>query len=135
MASETLIGSGTTTLPGAAVSVIDKFLSDSNSSTTIVADAGNGSKIVVSSGGNGDINIAITPPTTASTGSLSEGAGKTLSYQLSANLGLASKSVDATDTTVAKTYVNSIIDKYIPPTTTVQVVVDQKASLIDSLNK
>lgn len=138
MASDSLISStgATTTLSGAAISVLDKFLSDNNAASQIVADAGNGSKIVVSSGANGDINIAITPPTEASTGSLSDGAGKTLNYQLSANLGLASKSVDATDTGSAKTYVQNIIDKYIPPTTQVDTPAGvQKQSLVDSLNQ
>jgi hypothetical protein len=135
MASESLLGAGGTTLPSTAVKVLDKFLTDSIPSSKIVADAGNGSSIIVSSGSKGDINIVITPPTTGNSGSLSEGAGKTLNFQLTPNTGLVSKSTNATDTGVASNYVASILDNYIPPSGATPLATAQKASLIGALQQ
>lgn len=136
MASESQLGSSGTTLGTSAKSVLDKFLTDSITTSLVTSNAGNGSTVAVSSGSKGDVNIAITPPTTATQGSVTDGGGKVLNFQLPANTGLVSKSVDTSSSTAAADYVKSIVDKYIPDSSaTSPAATAQKATVIAALTK
>ncbi|MES2606877.1 MAG: hypothetical protein V4603_18255 [Pseudomonadota bacterium] len=134
MASESILGTISVTLPSTATNLLDKFLTDTNSASLKQSNAGNGATVIVSSGGNGDVNIAITPPSRATLGSLSDGAGKTLDFQLPANTGLVSKSTEATTKSAAQDYIESILDKYIPDNST-GIVAAQKAALVSAVAK
>ncbi len=124
------------TLSSFAVQTLDKFLTDSITTSLITQNAGNGSAVVVSSGSKGDINIAITPPDVASQGSLSEGTGKTLEFQLPANTGLVSKNVDlSTSGNAAKDYVTGVVEKYLPTNITDPALIAQKNTIIAALTK
>ncbi|MES2606878.1 MAG: hypothetical protein V4603_18260 [Pseudomonadota bacterium] len=134
MASESILGTINVTLPPQATNLLDKYLSDTNSASLKQSNAGNGATVIVSSGGNGDVNIAITPPNKTTSGSLSDGNGKNLEFQLPANLGLVSKSTDANSKGNARDYVDSVLDKYIPDNAS-GAVAAQKQAIIDALTK
>lgn len=134
MAAESLLGTHVVNIPSQAAKVlIDKFLSDSNPASLKQGDAGNGASVIVYSGGNGDVNIAITPPGRATAGSLSEGPGKSLEFQLPADTGLVSKNIDADDAATAQDYVKGIVDKYLPDNAANPAAAVQKAAIIDAL--
>lgn len=135
MAGESQFGAAATSLPSSASRVLDKYLTDSITSSLKTSNAGNGATVAVSSGSKGDVNIAITPPTTPTQGSVTDGAGKTLNFQLPANLGLASKSADTATKAAAQDYVKSVVDKYIPDNASNAQVAAQKATIIAALSK
>jgi hypothetical protein len=135
MASESTLGASGTALPAPAKNLLDKYLTDTIVSSLNVQNAGNGATVGVSSGSKGDVNIAITPPTTATQGSVTDGVGKTLNFQLPANTGLVSKSVDTASTTTAAEYVKSIVDKYIPDNSTNPAAAAQKVTILAALTK
>jgi len=137
MAGESLFSSEVrATLQGSAAITLDKFLGDAIPSSVQTKTVGNGSQMIVSSGATaGEVNLAITPPTVATTGSLTSGNNQELKFQLPANTGLASNSVGATDKTTAENYVKSVVDQYIKPTDTNPAAVAQKAAIIAAVTK
>lgn len=135
MASESQLGAQGTTLTAPAKGLIDKYLTDTITTSLKQSDAGNGATVIVSSGGNNDVNIAITPPTSAIQGKLTDGVGKELTFQLPANTGMVSKSVDTTSSTAASDYVKKIVDQYIPDNSSNSAAVAQKATVIAALTK
>jgi len=137
--TESLISGAGESLPSQVLTQLDKLLTDSISSSTKTQDAGNSSTVIVSSGGNKDVNVVITPPTTQTAGSVSEGAGVKLEFVLPANTGLVQKSSQTSDTAAAQQYVESVISKYIPPSTNNQpqapAVVAQRQALVDAVTE
>lgn len=135
MASESLLGTAGNALSAPAKNVLDRFLTDTIVNSVNTQNVGNGATIAVATGGKGDVNVAITPPTTATSGSMTDGVGKTLNFQLPANTGLVSKSVDTASTTTAAEYVKSIVDKYIPDNSANPAALAQKATVLAALTK
>ncbi len=139
MAVESQLGEAAETLSTTVLDQLAKFLSDSNATTTTTQDAGNGSTVIVSSGGNADVNIVITPPTSQIAGNVSEGEGVSLDFVLPAETGFVQKSAQTEGTSAAQEYIASVIDKYIGVSTAEEVedlpqdVQDQREALIEAV--
>ena len=148
-ASVTAITSGTDDIAIRTRQQLDRLISDTITSSVKTTPAANGGTVLVSSGGNNDVNLVISAPQGSSTaGSMSDGSGKTLSFQLPANVSLVSKALTVQSepgaTTAQKeaaaqqvvTYVSGIVDKYIPSSAaTTPAAVEQKNALIAALTK
>lgn len=136
MAGESLFSTAVQqTLPANSSITLDKFLGDAIPSSVRTNVVGNGSTLLVSSGGTGEVNLAITPPTTATSGSLTSGNNQELKFQLPAKQGLAGEELSVANKAAATSFVNDTVAKYFPTVITNPVVAAQKEAILAAVSK
>lgn len=114
---------------------LDKFLTDTITASLRTVSLPNDSNIIVASGGNGDLNLVITPPSARTAASMSDGPGSEIIFELPANVGIVAKSVESNDATEAVGYVKNIVDRYIPDGTGNPAASAQKDAMIAALTR
>jgi len=137
MASESLLsGTVVTDLTNSGqLEILDKFLTDTITASLKTAALPNSSTVIVASGGNGDLNLVITPPTARTAASMSDGPGSEIVFELPANVGIVAKSVESNNSAAAVSYVKNIVDKYIPDGSANSAASAQKDAMIAALTK
>lgn len=133
MSSTSQLGSAASSVPAALVTAFDRMLSDTNTSTVQLQSAGSGSTILVASAGNNDLNVAVTAPTSLITGSITNGAGTELLFQLPAGVGFLSKLTKAPDAGSADTYIAAALTPFWSGSSA-PAVLAQKSSLEDAVD-
>jgi hypothetical protein len=118
MASDSLFGGGTDlseVVSASSLNLINAFLTDSVGGTATVTDIGGGT-LVIASGGDGETQGALLPTNAAITGTISDGV-LTLAIDLPAGLGLLFEGKNDLQPAGVGSFLNSIIDAYLPPGT------------------
>lgn len=133
MPSTSQLGAAASSVPAAVVTAFDRMLSNTNTSTVQLQSAGSGSTILVASAGNNDLNVAVTAPTSFISGSITNGAGTELLFQLPAGVGFLSKLTKTADAGSADTYIVSALAPFWGGSSA-PAVVAQKSSLEDAVD-
>ena len=133
MSATSQVGAAESSVPAGVVTAFNRMLGDSNSSTVQLQAAGNNSTILVASAGNNDLNVAVTAPTAPISGSITNGVGTELLFQLPAGVGFLSKVTKAADANTADTYITTALSPFWNGSTA-PVVLSQKASLENAID-